>query len=287
MMVVLIHDLDREQAQTFSLVLHSAGIGHRVVGADDRLRIDVPAPLVDDAREAIGRYRAENPPTSAEPAVLSDRRQAINRSGVAVAVVLLAAHLAVWFSGVPEDYVAAFGANARRIVHGEWYRCITALLLHADTAHLAGNMAGMALFGGSVGAMAGNGVGWLIILACGFLGNLVNAWFHETGHLSIGASTAVFGAVGILCARQAIDARKAGSGWKGCLKVFGAGAALLAFLGTQAGSDLGAHLFGFTVGLLAGSSLGWWLHRCRGRYSQLLGGIAAAAIIVLAWMRGY
>jgi hypothetical protein len=113
------------------------------------------------------------------------------------------------------------------------YRCATALLLHADAAHIAGNMAGMGLFGGAVCVVTGSGVGWLMILASGIFGNLMNALAYETGHMSVGASTAVFGAVGILCAFQAVNAAKTGKGWKRTALAFGSGVALLAFLGNQ------------------------------------------------------
>ncbi|MEZ4602465.1 MAG: hypothetical protein R2861_03365 [Desulfobacterales bacterium] len=40
------------------------------------------------------------------------------------------------------------------------------------------------------------------MLASGISGNLFNAWMYESAHVSIGASTAVFGAVGILAGYQ-------------------------------------------------------------------------------------
>jgi len=286
-MVTLFNDLDREQAHTFSLVLNAVGIGHRLSGPLDCRRIEVPESMAEEALEAIHRYQAENPSTTDPSAAIYEPTYTVNISGIAVALVLLAAHLAVASSAAPEDYITAFGANARRIVHGDLYRCITALFLHADIAHLAGNMVGTALFGGAVCAVVGTGVGWLMILACGFSGNLINAWIYETGHLSIGASTAVFGAVGILCALQAVNAVATGKGWKGFLMVLGAGVALLAFLGASTRSDLGAHLFGFLCGLAAGLLFRWSIGRAPGKNVQRLCGIAAAIVPVAAWIKGY
>ena len=40
--------------------------------------------------------------------------------------------------------------------------------------------------------------GWWLVLASGIAGNLFNAWGHGGEHSAIGASTAVFGAVGVL-----------------------------------------------------------------------------------------
>ena len=224
-MAILFDHLDREQASVFSLVLNSAGIGHEVIGWEGGSRIEVAETDLDGARDAIYRYLAENPSPGKDESVIDDPPKALDLSGVAVALLLLAIHLAVTTSAAPQDYINVFGANARRILGGEWYRCATALLLHADAAHIAGNMAGVALFGGAVCAVTGVGVGWLMILACGILGNLMNAVAYETGHLSIGASTAIFGAVGIVSAIQAVNAARTGKGWKRMFLALGAGVA--------------------------------------------------------------
>ena len=135
-MVTVFHSLNQEQANTFSLVLNASGIGNRVTRSSDGFRIDVPEPYVDSARDVIGRYQAENPATEPDASV-SRRHPTFNHfSGIAIALLLLSIHLAVWASSAPEDYLDVFGANARRIVDGEVYRCATALVLHADAAHV-------------------------------------------------------------------------------------------------------------------------------------------------------
>lgn len=286
-MVTIFSHLDQEQANTFSLVLNASGIGNRVIVDKDGLRIEVPPFHIERAREVIHRYQAENPDTREDiPDPRSNRPLPKNLSGIAAALLLLAIHLAVFASTAPEDYMAVFGANARRILNGEAYRCATALLLHADAAHLAGNMAGMAIFGGAVCVVTGTGVGWLMILVCGSLGNLMNAWAYATGHLSVGASTAVFGAIGSLCAFQAVDAARTGKGWKRMVLVLGAGMALLAFLGTSPRSDLGAHLFGFLCGVLTGGAYRLWMKHLPARKTQVLCGAIAASVLLSAWIRG-
>ena len=285
-MVPIFNDLSQEQANTFSLVLNSCGIGNRLIGSNDGFRIVVPKPYVDAARDAIYRYQAENPNTDDEIAVYRSRKTHKNLSGIAVALLLLSVHLAVFASSVPQDYLAVFGADARRILDGEVYRCATALVLHADAAHIAGNMVGMVLFGAAVCAVTGSGVGWLMILASGILGNLMNAFAYGTGHLSVGASTAVFGAIGILCALQAVNAARTGKGWKRMVLVLGAGMALLAFLGTSTRSDVGAHLFGFFTGGVMGGTYRLWMGHPPGMKVQVLCGTIAASIILMSWIRG-
>jgi len=285
-MITVFNSLNQEQANAYSLVLNSSGIGNRVIGSTDGFRIDVPKPYVDAARDVICRYQAENPTSEDEVSVSRSQPTRKNLSGIAVALLLLSIHLAVSASSAPEDYVAVFGANARRILDGEMYRCATALVLHADAAHIAGNMAGMALFGGAVCVVAGSGVGWLMILASGIFGNLINALAYETGHVSVGASTSVFGAVGILCAFQAVNAARTGKGWKRTALAFGSGLALLAFLGTSARSDVGAHLFGFLCGVLMGGAYRLWMGHALGVKGQVLCGIIAASTMLLSWIRG-
>ena len=282
-MVILLDQLDRDAADTFSLVLTSAGIGNRVAPIDGRYCLEVPEQLVDAARVAIHRFQTENPtlPDAAPtPPVASP---SLPVSGIAVALVLLCVHLAVMASAAPEDYAAHFGADASRILDGELYRCATALVLHADAAHVVANMVAVAVFGGAVCALTGTGAGWLMILACGILGNLVNAGVHASRHLSIGASTAIFGSVGVLCAIQAVAALQTGRGWRKALMALGAGLALLAFLGASARADLGAHLFGFLCGLGVGVAFRLRLASRPGRRVQLVCGAIAVAVIVLAW----
>ena len=226
-MVTLFEHLSREDAETFSLVLNAVGIGHRMLGSENGFCIDVPEPLFEAALTAIHRYQSENaitPPTA--PARLSQAGP-LPLSGLFVAVVLLTVYLAVATSHAPMEYDRAFGADARLILKGQLYRCATALVLHADATHIAANMAGIALFGSAVCALTGTGVGWLMILACGIFGNLMNAWAYQWDHLSVGASTAIFGAVGILCAIQAVAAMKTGKGWKPVALTVSAGVAAL------------------------------------------------------------
>jgi rhomboid protease GluP len=285
-MVTLFEHLNREEAEMFSLVLNAVGIGHRVVGANRMFRIDVPEHLSTPALTAIHRYQSENAISPPTPATRHRQPVPLPLSGVFVALVLLAVYLAIAASAAPQDYDRVFGADARLILKGQWYRCTTALVLHADATHIAANMVGIALFGSAVCAVTGTGVGWLMILACGFFGNLMNAWFYQRDHLSVGVSTAIFGAVGILCAIQAVGAIRTGKGWKRVFLIAGAGVALLAFLGSSARSDLGAHLFGWSAGALVGGIYGLEVDQALGKRWQVTCGTIAVLTVVASWVRG-
>lgn len=285
-MITLFEHLNQDDAEAFSLVLNAMGIGHRVVGVSSGFRIEVPEPFTDAALSAIHRYQSENQITAPTPATRRGQPINVPLSGIFVAVALLTAYLAIEGSPAPQDYDRVFGADARLILSGQLYRCATALVLHADATHIAANMAGIALFGTAVCAVTGTGIGWLMILACGFLGNLMNAWAYQGDHLSVGASTAIFGALGILCAIQAVGAIRTGKGWRQVALIAGAGVALLAFLGTSTRSDIGAHLFGWFAGVLLGGIHGITLNLPLGTRWQAFCGTIAALTLLVSWICG-
>lgn len=83
--------------------------------------------------------------------------------------------------------------------NGEWWRILTAITLHADLAHLAGNLLGVALFTYLCCRYMGNGLAWFLILLVASFSNLTSAYIRLGEHFfSLGASTAVFAALGLL-----------------------------------------------------------------------------------------
>ncbi|MFC1895339.1 rhomboid family intramembrane serine protease [Thermodesulfobacteriota bacterium] len=177
-------------------------------------------------------------------------------SGIYAALFLLVVYAAIAFEDEGLFFARQYGASASRIVTGELWRAVTALALHVDVVHVAGNMVGIALFGTAVCHMAGYGVGWAMIVASGFAGNLCNAFLYRSDHVSVGASTAVFGAIGILGGYRAWQGRRGRlRGLRAWVPVAG-GMALLGVLGSGARSDLTAHLFGWLVGMAVGVGYG-------------------------------
>ena len=147
-------------------------------------------------------------------------------------------------------------ADSARILAGEWWRVVTALTLHVDIPHLAGNSLCLVFFGKAVCRQIGPGLAWSLVLAAGALGNTAAAALSEPGHTAVGASTAAFGALGILAALQFVSKwRLYGnlrSVWAPSWVAAGAAVALLALLGTGPRADLLGHLLGFAVGAALG-----------------------------------
>jgi len=114
-----------------------------------------------------------------------------------------------------------------------------------------GNAGASVVLVGAVSHQLGPGVGLCVLLLAGAGGNALTAVAHGTHHASVGASTAIFGAIGILAATRVVSRGRRPAARK-LWMVVAASLALLALLGTSPGSDLLAHLFG----LLLGGALG-------------------------------
>jgi membrane associated rhomboid family serine protease len=231
---------DRDAVLERGVVLDAAGIAYEVQAAPEggwALAVDdTDAP---SAEAAIGAWEAENRQSPAPPP-----RPEYGRSLAGVAVGL--AILAFAFRGGirPSELIERGSADAARMLHGEWWRAATALTLHADLAHAAGNAVAIAIFVGAVAHRLGPALATWMALAAGVAGNLITALVVPGSHVSIGASTAVFGALGTLSALQVPQ--------RGAWLTLGAGVALLGLLGTGAQSDLLAHLAGFAAGVAEG-----------------------------------
>ncbi len=140
------------------------------------------------------------------------------------------------------------------IAKGELWRVVTALTLHADVVHLVSNLvagAGFALF---VARFFGSAAGWFLILLSGLLGNWLNAWvYYPEPHFSIGASTAVFAALGLLTgigSRLALADPEVGRALPRWLLPALGGLTLLGLLGVGEGTvDVAAHISGFLCGI--------------------------------------
>ena len=288
-MKALFDNLTTEQADTCGLVLSSSGIAYRVIKGESGWEIWVEEENTTTALDCIKRYFREN--VDAEhpaPIDVDAHDDPKTLSGIWAAAVLVLCHLLSLSGNSHQELIRAYGASADRILSGEFFRTVTALMLHGDAVHLAGNAVGIAIFGTAVASTMGWGVGWLLILSTGIIGNFANAALIQSGHVSIGASTAIFGAVGILSVHQFV--KKMRSSVDGRIKAWlpiAGGLALLGFLGAGKHTDITAHLFGFLAGLIIGLLYALLFNRrvpVRGQ--KYCAGIFWA-IILLAWVTGF
>jgi membrane associated rhomboid family serine protease len=144
---------------------------------------------------------------------------------------------------------------------GEWWRPFTSLFLHGDLNHMIGNIGFGVIFCVLVAHTVGPVLGWVLILASGAIGNLLTAGIRYPEEFqSVGASTATFGALGILVgvgaqvAWQARSYRKLGAS----LVPVGAGVIMLGWFGAGGeNTDVAAHVAGFGVGAVLGLAASW------------------------------
>ena len=187
-----------------------------------------------------------------------------------------------------------------RILHGEWWRCFTALTLHGGVEHLVSNL-GLAVFAFAFAfSRFGTGAGLLGTVLGGAMGNLLNAFAHAAKpHASLGSSTALFASLGLLAGGELaarLMHRATRTGWQLLVPV-GAGLAFLSLYG-GAGSnrdgtpimdtgnvDLMAHLFGLVAGVALGSVLfAAGLRRGARAWVQPVCGGAVIVVLAAAWM---
>ncbi len=164
--------------------------------------------------------------------------------------LLLFIHLVSVYYNIHEALILKFGASSLYILQGETYRAITALFLHADVQHLAGNLAGLLIFAAPLISISGYGTGSLMLLVTGTTGNLLNAHLYQTAHLSIGASTAVMGAAGLLAAFEMTENSRPVS--LNNLMPLIAGAILVTLFSQGENTDVWAHILGFFSGVVSG-----------------------------------
>ena len=286
-MLIFFENLSKHQAETCGLVLSSAGIAHRFQKDIHGWTVWVDASKYDAALAVMEKYFEENRVRFRQEKQRTESWPVGIISSLIGAVFLLVCdHLVGGVDPAP-DILNAFAASAVSITDGQWYRAVTALFLHADLAHLAGNLAGIIIFGAGVCAVAGWGLGWLLVVAGGSAGNILNAYLHGSAHISIGASTAVFAALGFLAGYQFTRKRRAPDGRMTAWIPLAAGLALLGFLGSAVHTDIMAHLLGFVSGVGLGAAYFYVFEQPPGRWGQSISAGFTIGLIFLCWWAGY
>lgn len=281
---VVYESQNRIECSDRALVLAAVQIPYQIVDDAMSCALVVPARFSAQAMQQLTQYDDENPPVVAvkkTPIVYQDAIPGLIGYALIICGVAVVAELAAW----AKDWYVAGRVDGVLIRAGEWWRTITALTLHSGLQHLAGNLLFGLVFGFFAGRLLGPGVAWLTIIVAGASGNALNTLLLESTHRAVGASTAVFAALGLL----------AGYVWRGKLMrqdhwpyrvgpIVG-GFALLMYTGTGGeNTDIGAHLMGFLSGLVGGIFLSSARHLLVNRRLQLASGILALALICGAWL---
>jgi rhomboid protease GluP len=279
------------QCNERAFVLAAVGIGAaiRFDGLHYVLEVDEP-----DAQRAIAhltQYESERQPRPPPAPPVPTLPNAW--VGCAIYAILLILVGLLVSNGVGRlDAFDAGQIDAARVQNGQWWRAWTALTLHLDGAHLIANLAAGIWFGYLAAGQIGSGITWFLIVNGAAAANLIEAHFGPASHRSVGASTAVFTALGLLAAHswrlRAPSAQRWALRWAPLV----GGVVLLGWFGTGGDedpseavhTDVVAHALGFLVGVLLGAAAAH--NRVRpllAKIPQWLAGVAALGSIAIAW----
>lgn len=291
---------DITQAQDWSTVLAAAGITHELRTVDGAFRITVDLADLDASANTLEAFDNEARQEREEKAarVPDEPERPSSQLGLWATLLLVSFYLVAgpWEAHPPSRWFAVGTASADAILHGQWWRTVTALTLHANLPHLIGNAVATLLFMSAVGRALGPGLGALTILASSATANLLTAAIHRTKYFSVGASTATFAALGIVAGiaawrrwrvlpqrRRAWLPIAAGLGLFAMLGVGQSTDSLFAKIGGTEPIDVFAHLFGLAVGCLFGIVTARSFRRTPGRLVQGLLVAGAVAVISGCW----
>lgn len=276
---------DKKTAREYSLLLDSLSIANNAVFRWNSWQIEVDLSDYEKAKSEISDYEKSGRIEKIHNKFAHIRFQKVNWPIFCATLILLAAFHVFIYEFNHLELIKAGRSSAAAITEGEFFRAVTAITLHGDYKHLFSNI----FFGGIVlwalSTMTGTGFALLSALFTGFAGNVMNAFFYGSAHNSIGASTSVFGVIGVLAGLQFFDSfreKKLGR-WI----PFGAALGLLAMLGSSEKSDVLAHLFGFVAGLPAGTVFGAAFSKrsLPGKTAQNIAAILFISVIFCCWMR--
>jgi membrane associated rhomboid family serine protease len=245
--------------------------------------ISVPEEEAERARAGLAAYESENAPKPDERDYPVDSPNWI--AGIVVAELLVGFYAVTVMRDTTVPWFERGGADASRILSGEMWRAVTALTLHADLAHAASNAAAAAVFLSALFGLFGVGLGSALVLFAGAVGNLANAMLQGSPHVSIGASTSVFAAVGMLGGVGMVRRRHRAVARRRAWMPVAAALALLAMLGAGGPHvDVLAHLLGFLIGGAVGIVFAFVAPRPPGAALQRACGCAALAALVYCWI---
>jgi rhomboid protease GluP len=280
--VVLRVTPDSRLADEWALVLITQGLSPSLRHDEGGVVLSVPAAEVEMALAGLAAYEKENTAPVQNQNRADDFASLI--AGIVVAGVLILSHAVAvrWKEAAP--WFDRGSAEASRILDGELWRTVTALTLHADLVHLFSNAVAAAIFVTALSSIVGAGLAFALVVLAGACGNLANALMQGSSHISVGASTAIFGAVGVLGTLGLVRRRRERTRSRGAWIPIAAALGLLAMLGTGTGrTDLLAHLFGFFCGALLGVPVGLFFPTMPGQVMQWVCGSATVLVLIYCW----
>jgi membrane associated rhomboid family serine protease len=280
---VVFESRNRQSCADRALVLTSLQIPHQLVDDSGTCVLIVPAQFSARAFNELQLYDEENPPVRPKPVQKIEHQNAVPGLIGYVFVVCMVAGMA-GYSFFQTNWFVAGRVDGELIRNGEVWRLFTALTLHSGVKHLLSNVVFGVFFGLFAGRLLGSGVAWLAIVLAAASGNALNTLFLDATHRSIGASTAVFAALGLVAGYVWFGKLMSQERWSNRYGPIVGGLALLMYTGTGGeNTDIGAHFLGFVCGFGAGLILIRLGKISTDTRTQLFAGAIAFGLIFFSW----
>jgi membrane associated rhomboid family serine protease len=249
-----------------------------------------PAPVGLRCPEHSGK------PQGAQRVTQSMRRASFQGGGAIVTKTLIAINVAVWLamlatgatvsdpSGKIFDkgaLIASVPGTDIGVAHGQWYRLVTAMFLHASLLHIAFNMLALWWVGAPLEQRIGRGRFLLVYFVSGLAGS-AGALFQAPFSPTVGASGAIFGLFGAILVLERKGSYVLGGSVLGLILIN------LVFSFTIPGISWGGHVGGLIGGMLCMLALTHF-GSGRGAYGrlELVGVAGVVAIGVLSVLAAY
>jgi membrane associated rhomboid family serine protease len=236
------------------LAVLALGDAYWLLAGEGGFRLLVEPAAADRAREQLARFDRENAGWPPQPVLDGPARPLDLLTPLIWAIVVIAAFRE---QTLHPPWTDAGLLDRAAMLRGEWWRPFTALFLHGDASHLASNLLGGLLAFAAVASTFGRRRGWLLLALSAVAGNVAVALAHTgEAYRSLGASTAIFAAVGLLTGRAMglVARHRRAHRWRAFFLPVATG---LTVLGLQGAGDSGqvdvmAHVAGFIAGILFG-----------------------------------
>jgi rhomboid protease GluP len=276
-----------DECEDRAFVLTAVGLPNEIARDNDHFVLWVNAYAFAQARYHIEHHTAESlqaqQPVPVLPKPLVHAHAWIG--SIVYTAVLLFVSGAIATGLGPLNAFELGDLDAARVQAGEWWRAWTALTLHLDIEHLVLNLGAGIWLGYLAGRRLGYGIAWMLIVTGAALANLLEALGAPPTHRAVGASTAVFAALGLMAAYAWVERYRVQQPWPLRWGPLVAGVILLGWTGSQGeNTDVVAHVAGFFVAGLLGALAAWpAVAEHLKRIPQWAGGLVALGSMILAW----
>ncbi|HKP97591.1 MAG TPA: rhomboid family intramembrane serine protease [Fibrobacteria bacterium] len=278
---ILIRSPRKEEAGEYSLLLASQSIKHWMEFDGDEWILSLEEKDARLAQELIDLYRTENRGFQDAPPERRDLDLLL--SPLLYLAVPVACYFLVGLSPWANWWHSRGSADARYILDGQWWRCFTAATLHADEAHFLSNLVSGYFILNLLNHRMGIGAIMLLSTLGAGLANYAVALASGPNHVSIGFSSVVFCALGMLAAVETLFLPRRGDKSLRRLTPLISAFFVAVLVGLGENVDVKAHFYGFGIGAVLGLPARV-LPVSRGPVLQAGLLLAAYGLYTLAWM---